>query len=148
MQEVIEDPYMIPGVSDGGAHSKFLTAGRFPTETIAKWARERTVLSLEEVHWRLSALPAWCAGFRDRGSITEGAAADIVVYDFDALGSLPDGGRRGPTGRRVAAGAAIRRLPLHASSTATSRSRTATETGAMSGALLRHGPAEQVLAAT
>jgi len=85
MKEVVEYPYVTFGVSDGGAHTKFLTAGRFPTEGIIKYCREREWLSLEEIHWRLSALPAFCAGFKDRGFLREGAPADIVVYDFDSL---------------------------------------------------------------
>jgi hypothetical protein len=28
------------GVSDGGAHTKFLTAGRYPTETLCKVVRD------------------------------------------------------------------------------------------------------------
>jgi N-acyl-D-aspartate/D-glutamate deacylase len=85
MKEIVEYPYVTFGVSDGGAHTKFLTAGRFPTEGIIKYCREREWLSLEEIHWRLSALPAFCAGFKDRGFLREGAPADIVVYDFDSL---------------------------------------------------------------
>ncbi len=41
--------------------------------------------SLEHAHWRLSALPAHCAGFQDRGTLAEGAAADLVVYDYENL---------------------------------------------------------------
>jgi len=89
MKELIEYPYLTFGVSDGGAHTKFLTAGRFPTEGIVKYCREFGWLSLEEIHWRLSALPAFCAGFKDRGFLREGAPADIVVYDFDQLKVLP-----------------------------------------------------------
>jgi len=36
-------------------------------------------------HWRLSAGPAMVAGLRDRGTLTVGAAADIIVYDFENL---------------------------------------------------------------
>jgi N-acyl-D-amino-acid deacylase len=89
MKEVVTYPYVTFGVSDGGAHTKFLTAGRYPTEGIVKYCREFQWLSLEEIHWRLSALPAFCAGFRDRGFLREGAPADIVVYDFDRLKVLP-----------------------------------------------------------
>jgi N-acyl-D-amino-acid deacylase len=89
MKELIQYPYLTFGVSDGGAHTKFLTAGRFPTEGIAKYCREFGWLSLEEIHWRLSALPAFCAGFKDRGFLREGAPADIVCYDFDQLKVLP-----------------------------------------------------------
>ena len=37
LKEIVDDPYMLFGVSDGGAHTKFLTAGRYPTETLARW---------------------------------------------------------------------------------------------------------------
>ena len=54
-----------------------------------KYVREKQWLTLEQIHWRLSALPAFCGGFKDRGFLREGAAADIVVYDFDKLNVLP-----------------------------------------------------------
>ena len=47
--------------------------------------RKHKLIPLEEAHWRLSSLPAFCAGFRDRGTLREGAAADILVYDYDKL---------------------------------------------------------------
>ncbi|MBS0537734.1 MAG: amidohydrolase family protein [Proteobacteria bacterium] len=90
LKELVDDPYVLFGVSDGGAHTKFLTAGRYPTETICKVVREHGMISLEEAHWRLSALPAEVAGFRGRGVLKEGAPADIVIYDYDRLRVLPD----------------------------------------------------------
>jgi N-acyl-D-aspartate/D-glutamate deacylase len=33
---------------------------------------------------------AWAAGFKDRGTLREGMAADIVIYDFDKLQTLPE----------------------------------------------------------
>jgi N-acyl-D-aspartate/D-glutamate deacylase len=89
MKELVDTPHIAFGVSDGGAHTKFLTAGRFPTEGIVKFCREKGWLSLEDIHWRLSALPAFCAGFKDRGFLREGAPADVVVYDFEKLNVKP-----------------------------------------------------------
>jgi N-acyl-D-amino-acid deacylase len=86
LKELIDNPYIIPGLSDGGAHTKYLTAGGYATEFISDLVREREFTSLEDAHWRLSALPASCAGFRNRGVLREGAAADIIVYDYDKLG--------------------------------------------------------------
>ncbi len=89
LREIVDNPYILFGVSDGGAHTKFLTAGRYPTETLTKIVREHRMLSLEDAHWRLSALPAQLAGCEDRGTLKVGAPADIVVYDFDRLTILP-----------------------------------------------------------
>jgi N-acyl-D-amino-acid deacylase len=89
MKDLIDNPSIPFGVSDGGAHTKFLTAGRFPTEGIAKYCREKGWMSLEDIHWRLSALPAFIAGFKDRGFLREGAPADVVVYDFEKLNVKP-----------------------------------------------------------
>ena len=89
LKEIIDDPYILFGVSDGGAHTKFLTAGRYPTEAIIKVVRTHGMLSLEEAHWRLSALPASLAGFRDRGVLKEGSPADVIVYDYENLEITP-----------------------------------------------------------
>jgi N-acyl-D-aspartate/D-glutamate deacylase len=84
-QELMSSPYTIPGVSDGGAHIKFVTLGSYPTDFLAWQVRDTGALSLEEAHFRLSGLPAWAAQFKDRGVLREGLAADIVVYDLAKL---------------------------------------------------------------
>ena len=89
VREIVTEPFVIWGVSDGGAHQKFLTTGVFTTESIIKFVREKEWVSLEEAHYRLSALPAHCAGLKDRGRLVPGAPADIVVYDFENLTLLP-----------------------------------------------------------
>jgi N-acyl-D-aspartate/D-glutamate deacylase len=60
--EIMASEYSIPGVSDGGAHTKFITIGAYPTDMISWMVREAGIMSLEEAHYRLSALPAKCAG--------------------------------------------------------------------------------------
>ena len=129
---------MLFGVSDGGAHTKFLTAGRYPTETLCKVVREHKMISLEEAHWRLSALPAEVAGFRGRGVLKKGAPADIVVYDFDGLRVLPDEIAHDLPGgewRR------IQRAEGYSTSWSTARSRcaTASRPTPIRASLLRHG---------
>jgi N-acyl-D-amino-acid deacylase len=52
--------------------------------------RDEQKITLEEAHYRLSALPAHAAGFRDRGVLREGAAADVVVYNLNELAIEPD----------------------------------------------------------
>jgi N-acyl-D-aspartate/D-glutamate deacylase len=88
-KEVLDSLYTIPGVSDGGAHVKFITGGVFPTELIIWLVRDEKVLSLEDAHHKLSFLPAFFGGFKDRGFLREGSPADILVYDLDQLEILP-----------------------------------------------------------
>jgi N-acyl-D-amino-acid deacylase len=89
LKEIVNYPYAIPGLSDGGAHTKFFCGGRYPTEFLASFTRDHGMLSLEEAHWKLSAWPAICAGLSDRGVLRQGQAADIVMYDYDRLGLEP-----------------------------------------------------------
>jgi N-acyl-D-aspartate/D-glutamate deacylase len=89
MKKVLTCKYSLPGVSDGGAHTKFSTQSAFPTDSLTLWVREHGMMELEEMHWRLSGYPALVSGIRDRGYIIEGFPADIIVYDFDNLEALP-----------------------------------------------------------
>ena len=88
--ELMRNPHVVAGVSDGGAHTKFLTAGTYPTDLLMWLVRDTGKLSLEEAHYHLSYLPAHMAGFQDRGFLREGAPADIVVYDLEALKIVPE----------------------------------------------------------
>jgi N-acyl-D-amino-acid deacylase len=85
-KEMADDPYCIPGVSDGGAHTKFLTTGHYGTLFLTTFVREHNWVSLEDAHYRLSALPAHCVGLEPAiGSLVVGAPADIIVYDYQKL---------------------------------------------------------------
>ena len=87
--EVLDSNHIVAGVSDGGAHVKFLTAGIYPTDMLTWLVRDEKVITLEDAHYKLSYLPALFDGFQDRGDLREGALADIVVYDMDKLEVLP-----------------------------------------------------------
>jgi N-acyl-D-amino-acid deacylase len=86
---VTSDAMAIFGVSDGGAHTKFFSGGRYTTEALIRMGRDNNILSLEELHYRLSTHPAMCAGFKNRGTLVEGNWADIVVYDLNGLAIKP-----------------------------------------------------------
>ena len=83
--EITKSPYTLAGVSDGGAHMQMIPTGAYPTELLTWIVRDEGRVSLEEMHYKLSCLPAFVGGVRDRGFLREGAAADIVVYDLDEL---------------------------------------------------------------
>ncbi len=82
--------YTFPGVSDGGAHTKFFTGGAFTTDFLSWLVRDESKITLEEAHYRLSALPAKAAGFVDRGELKAGLAADVVVYGLNELAAEPE----------------------------------------------------------
>jgi N-acyl-D-aspartate/D-glutamate deacylase len=88
--ELSRDQHVIPGVSDGGAHTKFFTGGSYPTDMLTWLVRDTGELTLEDAHYHLSYLPAQAAGFMDRGFLREGAPADIVVYDLANLKRVPE----------------------------------------------------------
>ena len=84
------DPYTHISTSDGGAHTRFQANARWPVDFLAYWIRDRELMSLEQAHVKMSAYPAWVAGYTDRGVLTTGKAADIMVYNLDELGLLHD----------------------------------------------------------
>jgi N-acyl-D-aspartate/D-glutamate deacylase len=138
LREIVDDPYVLFGVSDGGAHTRFLTAGRYPTETLCKIVREHGMISLEEAHWRLSALPAQVAGFEGRGVLRVGAPADIVVYDYERLRVLPQEivhDLPGGEWRRIQRASGYRWVLVNGEVTIENDA----QTGRHSGMLLRHG---------
>jgi N-acyl-D-aspartate/D-glutamate deacylase len=139
-EEIARNQYVIPGVSDGGAHTKFFTGGRYGTEFLIDYVREHPIMTLEEAHWKLSAMPAYCAGFGDRGLLREGYAADIVIYEMDKLRILPtEVAHDFPANewRRVQRAEGYRHVLLNGEVTFVDGQ----PTGAMPGKLLRHGAA-------
>ena len=136
--ELLLSPSVLPGTSDGGAHVKFSTFGRYPTEQLIWLTREEGVLSLEEAHHKLSYLPAFLGGFRNRGFIREDAPADLVVYDLEKLElgpreiahDLPGGGWR-----RVQKAKGYRWIIVNGEPTYENGE----PTGALPGKLLRYG---------
>lgn len=83
--EMMKNPYVLPGVSDAGAHMDVLCFYGVPAKVIGKWHREEGVLSLEEAVRRVTSLPAAVYGIPNRGTIREGMAADLVIFDKDRI---------------------------------------------------------------
>src|ERR1700738_5149540 len=89
--EMLLSGHVVPGISDGGAHTKYFVGGTYTTDLLTWLVRDTATLTLEQAHHVLSALPAPVAGLKDRGTLTEGAPADVVVYDLDNLAQVPEG---------------------------------------------------------
>ena len=52
---------------------------------LAKYVRERKVISLEDAIRRMTSLPAQKFGFKNRGLLREGMAADIIIFDAETV---------------------------------------------------------------
>ena len=90
LDENILSPYGHVSVSDGGAHTRYLTTSTWPVEFLTYWIRDREIMSLEQGHYKMSALPGWFADFKDRGTLRVGDWADVMVYNLDELGFQHD----------------------------------------------------------
>ena len=84
------DPISHISVSDGGAHTIFNTHSTWPIYWLTFWIRDRQLMTLEQAHYKMSALPAWITDFKDRGTLRVGNWADIIVYNLDELGFVYD----------------------------------------------------------
>ena len=90
LKQEIKSPYSHISLSDGGAHTRFLTLCSWPIHFLADWVRDKEIMTLEQAHYKISALPAWLADFKDRGRLRVGAWADIIIYHRAELGYLYD----------------------------------------------------------
>ncbi|MEM9742339.1 MAG: amidohydrolase family protein [Pseudomonadota bacterium] len=105
VEEMLNHPHTVFGLSDGGAHCGALCDASFPTTLIQHWGRDRTRgnrIALERLIRMQTLETARLVGITDRGTLEPGMKADINVIDFDGLTlheptvvhDLPAGGRR------------------------------------------------------
>src|SRR5262245_12413447 len=103
MTELLNDPSVLIGLGDGGAHLDMLCDSGYPTYVLGTWVRERNALSLVEAVRRMTSDPADFFGIRDRGRLKPGLAADVTIFDPANVGSagrperrydLPGGAKR------------------------------------------------------
>lgn len=71
-------------VAPGRGHPHPRSYGAFP-RVLARYVREEDVLELEQAVRKMTSLPAWRIGQRERGRIAEGVLADVVVFDAGAV---------------------------------------------------------------
>jgi N-acyl-D-amino-acid deacylase len=85
MAETLADPFVLPGLSDGGAHVTRRCDSHFSTFLLSFWVREQHALSLEEAVRKLTFMGASAFGLHDRGLIRPGMAGDLTVFDPDTV---------------------------------------------------------------
>ncbi len=103
LADMMRDSRTLIGLSDAGAHLDMLCECGYPTYLLGHWVREKRTLTLERAIQRITSEPADFFGFKDRGRLRAGAAADFVIFDEDTVNSplrptpvkdLPAGGTR------------------------------------------------------
>lgn len=89
-------------LSDAGAHHTFFCDAGFGMYFLGHWVRERELFTLPEAIRKLSSDLADIYGIPERGTLTEGAWADMILFDPATIGiskaerlrDLPAGGER------------------------------------------------------
>ena len=101
-KSVWNDPRVVLGGSDAGAHTDLLCHANYPTVVLSEMVRDRGIFTMEQAVHKMTEVPAQLYGLRQRGRIEEGWFADVVVFDPATLASgpararydLPAGGER------------------------------------------------------
>ena len=88
--ELLQDPYVHIGASDGGAHIlSFATYGD-TSYLFSRFVREQQAMGLEAAVKKITLDTANIWGLADRGQLREGFAADITVFDPDTIDRGPE----------------------------------------------------------
>jgi N-acyl-D-aspartate/D-glutamate deacylase len=136
--DVWRDQRTVVGGSDAGAHLDVMCGAIYSTSLLGEGVRKRHLLSWEEAIHQLTEVPARLYGLRDRGRLVPGSFADVVIFDPDRVGQLPERTRSdlpGGASRLYAEAEGIEHVLVNG----TEIVRTGTFTGALPGAVLRSG---------
>ena len=133
-----EHPSVMLGGSDAGAHLDRMQGANYTTRFIADCLRGRRLATIERAVQMLTQVPAELFGLRDRGTIAEGAHADLVLFDPETIDSellsmsddLPGG-----TSRLYAGSIGVRSVWVSGVETV----RNGVSTGELPGSLVRSG---------
>ena len=91
IEEMITNPTVAMGLADSGAHVGQIMDASSPTWLLNYWVKERGVMTFEEAIRGWTSDTAAIFGIKDRGTLREGAYADINVIDIERLGmELPE----------------------------------------------------------
>lgn len=82
----VQDPLVMSGSSDGGAHLASFVGADYTTKLLTDWVPD--TITLEHAVFRLTGMPAAVHGLEGRGVLRRGAAADLVLIDLGRLEAL------------------------------------------------------------
>jgi N-acyl-D-aspartate/D-glutamate deacylase len=136
--EIWSDPRAMVGGSDAGAHLDRMCGSNYPTAFLEDCLRGRKLVPVEKAVRMMTGQPAALFGLRDRGTIAEGNAADLFVFDPETVGSEPARlvhDLPGDAPRLIASSRGVVRVLVNGIETV----RDGQATGAVPGSLLRSG---------
>ena len=85
LANLIQNPKVLPGLGDAGAHvSQIMDAG-WASFMLSHWVRETGTFSMEEAIRRMTSDSARVMGLADRGVLAAGMRADVNVFDADQV---------------------------------------------------------------
>ena len=85
MAEILRSPYVLPGVSDAGAHVQYGVEFGYSTTLLGLWVRQRGAMSLEQAVHALTFKVASVYGIEGRGLLRPGYAADVCIFDPETV---------------------------------------------------------------
>ncbi len=100
--EMMRHPRSVVTFSDSGAHVSQIMDSSLQTHVLSYWVRDKQALTLEQAVRMLTLVPATQWGLKGRGLLSEGNAADVIVFNPDTVAAtlpqvdhdLPAGARR------------------------------------------------------
>jgi N-acyl-D-amino-acid deacylase len=84
--ELLNHPYSLVSLSDSGAHLTFFNDAGFGLHLMGYWSRELGKMTLEQAVYQLTGFQADAFGFKDRGRLQVGMAADLLLFDPQIVG--------------------------------------------------------------
>ena len=86
---LLNHPHSLISLSDAGAHLTFFNDAGFGLHLLGHWVRERAAMPLPEAVRQLTQRSAQIFGLRGRGTLREGHAADLLLFDPATVGRAP-----------------------------------------------------------
>jgi len=136
--EVWENPGVMVGGSDAGAHLDRMCGSNYPTSFLGDCLRKRKLVSMEKAVHYMTQAPAELFGLHDRGLVAEGRCADLFIFDPETVGSDPATlveDLPGGSPRLIASSTGVARVLVNGVATVIDGQ----PTGALPGTLLRSG---------
>ncbi|MGK0171308.1 MAG: N-acyl-D-amino-acid deacylase [Gammaproteobacteria bacterium] len=89
VEQLLRNDGTLVSLSDAGAHNSLLCDAGYAMHFLGHWVRDRQAFDLPTAVRKLTSDPADVYGFIDRGRLTVGAYADMILFDPDSITITP-----------------------------------------------------------